>query len=523
VRGWRWLVGAAIVVPLLGVVGVPSRGTLASTTVSELVRLDLGDVVQGATAVPTSDGRVLVSAVVDRKPTIVKVLGSGGLDETFAATAAVPGVRVREDAAESFTFGEQTLSLFVQPNDRFVTTGAWGLTRFTVDGFPDPGFAIPGGPIVPEGTVPVQARSAVQLDDGRILAVQGGYGELSTQVLLADGVPDASYAPLGRIDWPFVDPGDAPSWKSQLQRRGASWTMAVTTASQATAIVTFDADGRLASGDDGFRRYPDLELGFPVPAVDGTGRTLVSGHELGTGRCLVARLLADGSRDLTFGAADDGHLAVVPGSCSRPIPIVGGPGSSAFVAIESASGIVVHQLGARGIIGRQLVPATVGSRTLQLWMDGSDPMVMSTRDGELTISRLGAPLPPSALESVVPARLMETRSGPDAQTVDGLARQLGRRPAGSTYELRVAGRGAVPLDAAAAMLNVTAVLPSTAGFVTVYPCGRPRPLASNLNFGPGDVVPNAVLVKLGTSGKVCLYTSATSDLVVDVNGYVPAG
>jgi hypothetical protein len=37
------------------------------------------------------------------------------------------------------------------------------------------------------------------------------------------------------------------------------------------------------------------------------------------------------------------------------------------------------------------------------------------------------------------------------------------------------------------------------------------------------VIPNAVLVKLGTSGKVCLYTSATADLVVDVNGYVPAG
>jgi hypothetical protein len=516
------MVGAGLVLSALVGVGTPSTATLASRPVSELLDLDLGDVVQGATAVRMDDGRVLVSAVVDRQPTIVKVLEDGGLDETFADSAPVPGVRVRPDAAESFPFGEQTVSLFVQPDGRFVSTGAWGLTRFTIDGVPDPGFTIPGGPIAPEGTVPVQARSAVRLDDGRILAIQGGYGELTTQVLLADGVPDSSYAPLGRIDWQFPDPDDAPSWKSPLVRRGTSWTMAATTGS-ATAVVTFDAEGRLASGVDGLRRYPELELGFPVAAVDGAGRTFLSGTETGTGRCLVTRLLANGSRDLTFGRADDGYLVVVPGHCSRPIPIVAGPDGSAFVAVESASGIVVHQVGPRGVVGRMLVPATVGSQTLQLWMTGSDPTVMSTRDGALLISRLGAPLPPSALESVVPARLMETRSGSDAQTVDGLARQLGRRPAGSTYELRVAGRGGVPLDAVAAMLNVTAVLPSTGGFATVYPCGRPRPLASNLNFGPGDVIPNAVLVKLGTSGKVCLYTSATADLVVDVNGYVPAG
>jgi hypothetical protein len=44
------------------------------------------------------------------------------------------------------------------------------------------------------------------------------------------------------------------------------------------------------------------------------------------------------------------------------------------------------------------------------------------------------------------------------------------------------------------------------------------PGASNLNYSAGQVVPNAVLVKVGTGGKVCLYSFAETDLLVDVNG-----
>ena len=73
------------------------------------------------------------------------------------------------------------------------------------------------------------------------------------------------------------------------------------------------------------------------------------------------------------------------------------------------------------------------------------------------------------------------------------------------------------------MLNVTAVFPSGPGYLTVFPCGSPQPLASNVNYPAGQVVPNAVLAKVGTDGKVCIFTLADTDLVVDVNGYVPAG
>jgi hypothetical protein len=42
-----------------------------------------------------------------------------------------------------------------------------------------------------------------------------------------------------------------------------------------------------------------------------------------------------------------------------------------------------------------------------------------------------------------------------------------------------------------------------------------------LNYAAGDTVPNAVIAKLGAGGKVCLYTYAATNLIVDVNGAFP--
>ena len=129
----------------------------------------------------------------------------------------------------------------------------------------------------------------------------------------------------------------------------------------------------------------------------------------------------------------------------------------------------------------------------------------------------------SLFGTVVPGRLLETRSGPNDLTVDGSFQGIGRRGAGTTLELTVTDRGGVPNNAGAVMLNVTAVSPGAAGFLTVFPCGTTMPLASSVNYGPGDVVANAVLAKIGTGGKVCIYSPAATDIVVDVTGYIPAG
>ncbi|CAN5425478.1 hypothetical protein BH10ACT2_BH10ACT2_12500 [soil metagenome] len=119
-----------------------------------------------------------------------------------------------------------------------------------------------------------------------------------------------------------------------------------------------------------------------------------------------------------------------------------------------------------------------------------------------------------------PARMLDTRAG--GTTIDHANEGVGRIQAGQTYQLPIAGRADVPPTAASVVLNVTAVSPSSNGFVTVFPCGQPRPTASNLNFVAGLVVPNMVVARVGTVGQVCLYSSAQTDLLVDVSGYFPA-
>ena len=121
-----------------------------------------------------------------------------------------------------------------------------------------------------------------------------------------------------------------------------------------------------------------------------------------------------------------------------------------------------------------------------------------------------------------PMRLLDTRPG--LTTVDGVAASEGLRTSGTTTELQVTGRAGVPGNAAAVVLNVTSAEANGTGFATAYPCGSSRPNASNLNYGVGAPVANSAIVKVGTGGKVCLFTADTStQLIADINGYFPPG
>jgi hypothetical protein len=124
-------------------------------------------------------------------------------------------------------------------------------------------------------------------------------------------------------------------------------------------------------------------------------------------------------------------------------------------------------------------------------------------------------------EPVVPARLLETRQNTPDGTIDGRFAGDGARPADGVLELQVAGRGGVPNDATAALMNIAAVGSPSRGFVTAFPCDAGRPTSSNLNFESGGAASAAAFVTLSASGTACLYTSASVELVVDVNGFVP--
>ena len=71
------------------------------------------------------------------------------------------------------------------------------------------------------------------------------------------------------------------------------------------------------------------------------------------------------------------------------------------------------------------------------------------------------------------------------------------------------------------VLNVTADAARGDGFLTVHPGGTDRPVASNLNYRRGDTVANAVVSPVGADGRICVFTSASTDLVIDVIGWLP--
>jgi hypothetical protein len=130
-----------------------------------------------------------------------------------------------------------------------------------------------------------------------------------------------------------------------------------------------------------------------------------------------------------------------------------------------------------------------------------------------------APAKQTGYTPLVPARLADTRPG--ATTVDGVHEGGGAQISGTSLDVRVVGRGGVPSSGVAAVVvNITAVSPASSGYVTAFPAGLSQPLASNLNFDTGDIVANQSIVRVEASGAISLFTSATTDLIVDVVGYI---
>ncbi len=76
-----------------------------------------------------------------------------------------------------------------------------------------------------------------------------------------------------------------------------------------------------------------------------------------------------------------------------------------------------------------------------------------------------------------------------------------------------------PANAQAYSLNFTAAPQGYLGFVTTYPGGTARPLASTLNSWNAQIVANAAIVPAGGDLTVEAFASNRTDLIVDINGY----
>jgi hypothetical protein len=74
-------------------------------------------------------------------------------------------------------------------------------------------------------------------------------------------------------------------------------------------------------------------------------------------------------------------------------------------------------------------------------------------------------------------------------------------------------------SAAAYSMNVSVVPNGPLGYLTVWPAGQPKPLASTLNSLDGRIKANAAIIPAGANGKISVYATSTTNVIVDVNGY----
>jgi len=167
--------------------------------------------------------------------------------------------------------------------------------------------------------------------------------------------------------------------------------------------------------------------------------------------------------------------------------------------------------------------ATVNPSTFSALLAGLSPVAHTFTVQAMNASGLGLPSASNTVtpegggtyNTLQPSRILDTRNGNG-----GFPKR--RVAANTAISLQVTGRGGVPgnMGVGAVVMNLTVTDTTGPGFVTAYPHGFARPLASSLNYIGGMTVPNLVQVAVGTGGKVDLYVGgASAHLVADIEGW----
>jgi len=115
---------------------------------------------------------------------------------------------------------------------------------------------------------------------------------------------------------------------------------------------------------------------------------------------------------------------------------------------------------------------------------------------------------------IAPVRLLDTRAGYAGCFTPG-APMTG----GAEASQAVAGGCTVPVGAKAVVGNATVIQPVAGGWLTLWPGDTARPNIASSNFTAGQVFNRHFTVGLGTGGAFKAYSTATTNLAVDLVGY----
>jgi hypothetical protein len=195
---------------------------------------------------------------------------------------------------------------------------------------------------------------------------------------------------------------------------------------------------------------------------------------------------------------------------------------------DSTSGVDLLARG-NGILSQQANnrpgPPTSGAHDNgEMTRDKSGGMWLCTADGTPGTWRRVVALPPGAQGGAYvaldhPIRLLDTRPGKTANNAG-----VGIRTNGSTTAVAVSGLTydgvTIPANVAMVIGNLTVVSPAGAGYVTVYPHGKSKPIASNLNYVKSVTLANAFTAGVGTNQIDVTVSGNACNLIIDIVAFV---
>ena len=437
---------------------------------------------------------------------LVKYLPSGARDSGFGTGGVVWGIRADHMAA----FDDGRLLIWYSGS----------ATHGSGSSIVSPSGALLPGPDLGAGVTQLLSRA-----DGSIVAV-GAFFSLPSRLDVARIV-----YPSGSIDNLFdasVDrllPHPTPQVAPPMSASSATLT------SDGRLIVSISSSPTFPLPSSGNCTLVAFNPGGGIDESFGSGGAVVTP----AGRCTIDKFIDDDTIRVlphvagasTFLYSPDGALlATLTAPFDNPLLAMAGTGytyaplgQSSVVSYDPV-GNVDTTFGLNGVAdltGMRIDRVNVLSSG-DLLAIGSGDINLNTVALGLIHASYGTALQPPAIDTtkfvaVPPKRILDTR--------DGTGAPIGKIGVGGTIDLQITGVPGVPAnDLSAVVLNVTATDATQAGFVTVYPSGTRRPWASNLNLDTvGQTAANLVTVKVGTNGKVSMFSSGGTHLVADVAGY----
>jgi len=116
---------------------------------------------------------------------------------------------------------------------------------------------------------------------------------------------------------------------------------------------------------------------------------------------------------------------------------------------------------------------------------------------------------------MTPTRILNTISGqgaPKAQVAGGNA-----------IAVQVGGVNGIPSGIAAVAIDAESLGAAASGYLEYYADGTTRPTASGLQYHPDGTYAGTAIVPVAANGKIDIFTSGTTNIVADVEGYFTPG